>query len=340
MSADTCWYYNDNNSNPYYTPFQITERKAYYVGDGSFVPNPKQAAEFINSMPKCDILWGNIFTRWEKVTSGDVQQTLPGGTYWYKEESHILPDRLCPFKLRDEVMVKISGAEDQITSEIRTFLENEQVYRDIGSIYKLGLLAYGSAGNSKTRSINKIIKEIIPADAIVIFVPAQVPSSDFLFKIKETLNDRLKVFVFEEFSTGLNDKYQVSETLTFLDGELSPDKTIFLATTNYPEALPGNMVDRPSRFDKLIEFKNPNPVARAALITHFLSRPSTAEEVTLTRGLSVAGLKEACIRVILEKCDLNLVIKELKARTALCDKAFAKPVKTSGFGIGSYEDDE
>ena len=49
----------------------------------------------------------------------------------------------------------------------------------------------------------------------------------------------------------------IENLLTFLDGESSWDNTVTIATTNYPEDLPANLVDRPGRFDTFIEYGNP-----------------------------------------------------------------------------------
>lgn len=309
-----------------------------YAGDGSVQPTPKEAADLFNSFERGSYE-GNIFLKWVDEVSPEAKKELPGGVYWYHPETQI-PERLTTFELREDSFVRIPGIVDSVTQEISTFLSSKSVYDELGSLYKMGILAYGPPGCSKTAALRKVIKDIIPKDAVVIFIPGEMPSPEFLFKVKETLGDRLKVFVFEEFSTGLNDKWQVSAMLTFLDGELSPDNTIIIATTNYPENLPSNMVDRPSRFDKLFKFDNPNDQARGILIEHFLKRPADPTEVVASKDLSIAALKEACIRTKLNGGTLLAAFKNLKARTDLCKKAFAKPIKALGFGSGDDFSDE
>ncbi len=280
-----------------------------------------------------------MFVKWETVTEGDDVVELPGGAYWYQSETNI-PERLTPFDLRLDQSIDLPGPSEKLSNEIKKFLAHKLVYDELGCIYKLGILAYGPPGNSKSLSLRKIIKEVVSEDAVVIFIPGEVPSSEFLFKIKETLDSRLKVFVFEEFSTGLNDKYQVSCMLTFLDGELSPNNSIIIATTNYPEELPANMVDRPSRFDKLFKFDNPDEKSRRILIGHFMKRPAEDAEVVASKGLSIAAIKEACIRTHIDKTSFVAVCKNLKERTTLCKKAFAKPIEAMGFGQSEIEDEK
>ncbi len=140
----------------------------------------------------------------------------------------------------------------------------------------------------------------------------------------------MKFFVFEELTSNLHDEF-ISRLLTFLDGELSVDKSIILATTNYPEKLPGNIVNRPSRFDKLFEFDFPNDQERAALLKHFLGRKVTPEEVLRSKDLSVADLKEVALFTAFNKTELLVGIKEVKDRASLCKRVFKKSTNM-GFG--------
>lgn len=90
------------------------------------------------------------------------------------------------------------------------------------------------------------------------------------------------------------------------------------------------MVDRPSRFDKLVEFNNPNEDERRQLVTHFMSRPSTKEEVDLTIDMSVAAIKEVCILMRLRNLSIKDATDILKDRASRTRK-FAKASKEIRF---------
>lgn len=332
------WYIKTDINGTFYTPFTGSKRTWTYAGDGVKDATPKELADFMNERT----------SRWVHESTKIVQEVLkdeasmlevelPHGVYIYRDGDNSRPERLVQFDLRNDEAIDLGETFAKVQEDIANFLNNEKVYTDHGLIYKLGILLYGPPGNGKTVLVRQILRHL-PNDSVVIFLEKDLPSDEFLLKIRESLDERLKVFIFEELAVDLSN-YFVGKLLTFLDGEFSINRSIALATTNYPEKLPGNLVDRPSRFDKLYKFDHPKAEGRKLLFKHFLNRDITDAELSASTDLSIAAIKEASLLVLVNKITLVEAIKMLKNRTLLCSKAFAQPVATLGFKSNSWEDD-
>lgn len=185
-----------------------------------------------------------------------------------------------------------------------------------------------------TAILRHVMKTAFPEDSIIMFC-TRIPSDQFIRKMKETVPDRLKVFVFEEIVSMAGNDRQVERILTFLDGENSLDKSMSFATTNFPDKLPSNIVDRPGRFDDVIKFDHPKGDDIKKLAEFFLGREASAEEVESCKGASTAMIQQACIFSKRKKTTIKIAIKEFKRRSDLAKNDFAEAKK---MGIGSSND--
>lgn len=281
-----------------YTGFKI--ENPVVIGPGDRSPTPKEIVEALSrgSIDRGREDFSGVGMKLDEEQSKYNKVELPSGTYTYQEATWRIPDGLVPLKIRQDTYIKrqVFGL---IKADIDSFVKSEKIYEEIGIQFRRGILMYGPPGEGKTTIIRQVVKEILPKDAIVIFV-RQAMSNSFLEYLKTNEPDRMKVFVFEELSATLSDKYRsehssVEEMLDFLDGETSPDKSIIIATTNYPEILPMNIVDRPSRFDMLIKVDVPQGEEIVGIAKHYLGRDVQQIEIDFLDGLSTAAIKEACI---------------------------------------------
>lgn len=327
------WYRFKTKNEIWYSPFTKYKINYSYSGDGSKAPTPKEIADFRNNHQDYYYDDGCFYEYDKEDFTGIDLVNLPNDIYMYQNKNENKPERIEPLELRKDSYIEFSHTYKQLEDDITKFLNNKKIYKENGFIYKNGYLLYGPPGQSKTVTVRRLINKFFNKKAIVIFFDATLPSTKFFTKLKETINDKLKIFIFEELTCATGNR-DIDKFLSFLDGEFSTDNTIVLATTNYPEKLPGNIVDRPSRFDKLYRFDNPNSKEREILISTFLKREATKAELEESKELSVADLKEICLNCLIEKTDnFSYYCKIMKDRKQLCKKAFAK---SASVGFGSF----
>lgn len=318
------WYEHPSPSGNYFSPFVPAAKKFAYQGDGTKLPTPKEIIEFMTANPQYEYCAeGKFFCDYDFNSPRQEPIQLPGGAYMYRRASPDLPERLAPLDLRAEKYVELTGITAKVSAHVDDFLNNEAIYRECG-LYKLGILLYGPPGCGKSSWLRSFLKNYVPKDAVIIFLDA-LPSFDFIKKLQTTLPGVLKVFVFEELATAV-ERMPIDNVLNFLDGEQSVDHSIVIATTNYPEKLPGNLVDRPSRFDALYEIEFPKDSDRKLLLQHFMGAEPSEAEIAATAGTSAAAIKEAVMYGKLKKIKLVDSIKRLKAQSDLAKKAFSKSV--------------
>lgn len=174
---------------------------------------------------------------------------LPYGVFEMKEtmSGEVL---FRPYKPEVEKVTLIKNKDLRATVE--DFFTNKS---DTGRKDKLGILSYGPPGNGKTTEIMQLFS-VCEELKLRIFIISSGFSIENMNPARHILNGENNIFVLEEVTERLS-KRGVEEILTFLDGENSWTNSITVATTNYPEDMPANLVDRPGRFELFVEYTNP-----------------------------------------------------------------------------------
>lgn len=304
------WYKKQYGKNAYYHMDTPSEAEIEFLPHSDLVENPKRIEDYINKnsaeYPQVGRASEKNFFFFKKKPIAGIE--LPCGFYKHKEGSFPFPERLEQMTIREESYFDKNALTKFVKKDIDLFLKSKDLYKEMGIIYKRGYLLYGPPGNGKTGFIRNLIANGIPKESHVIWLTA-LPSVSMIKSLKSM--DTFKVLIIEEITSNNGDNYRVKQLLEFLDGEESPDNCIIIGTTNYPELLEKNIVDRPSRFDMNLEIKDPSPEETQYFFEKFLNRELNKDEVNL-KGLSIAYIKEICLRhkmygITLQECYDQLI---------------------------------
>lgn len=184
----------------------------------------------------------NIYHKTDKVTN-----ELPYGLFTLRMTNEGL--RIKTQHYENNSTVKLIKNKD-LKSKVKEFFESEAD----GRKNKSGILLYGPPGNGKTTDIMELV-ELAQELQLRIFLVDGKTDIEYLDMIRPAMNGAKTVFVLEEMTERL--QRGLEDVLTFLDGEKSWTNSVTIATTNYPEDFPANLVDRPGRFETFIEYGNP-----------------------------------------------------------------------------------
>jgi uncharacterized protein (UPF0218 family) len=209
--------------------------------------------------------------------------------------------------------VDMSNNVDKLTKDVELFFSRDILYDQLKMVFKRGCLVYGPPGNGKTFQIIQAAKKVIKNDNCIVMTiaPRDVWSLSALNQIRDAISHRNKILVIEEISEWTKRGYGMEDLLSFLDGEYSWEKCYTIATTNYPEELPENIVDRPGRFDLLIDVPCPDEADRQLYISSFLGEVDE-KIIKATEGFSISYLKELIIRSKFKEQPLLDTIHELE----------------------------
>lgn len=236
-----------------------------------------------------------------------------------------------PKKIMTDNLLRLSDSKsDMVINEIEQFWGLKEKYDSFGFLHKRGFLLWGPPGSGKTSTTAMVIKQMTERGGTVFLMDVHpTHMANALAEFRQVEPDRPCVVVLEDIDTIIQN-FGEPDVLSLLDGESSIDNVVFLATTNYPEELDGRIINRPSRFDRIVMIGMPNEEARAQYLR---SRNIPEEEiqdwVEMTEDFSIAHMKELIVGV---KC-LGQPLKEVSERL---HRMFNKVSSTGGsIGFGS-----
>ena len=244
--------------------------------------------------------------------------SIPAGVYQIKLVN--MAPTLVPHSMVTDQLLRLPDSKsDMVIAEIDKFWTLKQKFAEHGYVNKRGFLLWGPPGSGKTATVSTVAKQMVDTGGIVILAttsPSRVAA--MLTDIRQVEVSRRIVCVVEDIDAVVAN-YGETDTLALLDGEYSVNDIVFIATTNYPEKLDRRMIDRPSRFDKVVKIGMPNAASRQMYLEsrHLQLAPTEmAQWVKATEGMSIAHLKELIVATQCFGNKFASTIKRLRKMTA------------------------
>ena len=233
-----------------------------------------------------------------------------------------------PHHLVTDKLMRLSDSKsEEVIKEIQHFWTLRDVFRAHGYVHKRGFLLHGPPGSGKTSTVSIVAEEMVKNGGIVILADNPSLASNMLRSLREVEPFRPLVVVLEDIDS-IIDNHGDEDTLSLLDGENSIDGVVYVATTNYPEDLEDRIINRPSRFDRVVRIGTPTAKARRQYLESKnlgLSKKEMAKWISVTSGLSIAHLKEMIVSV----CCFGMPVDEVAKRVR---KMSTKPTSQSDSG--------
>jgi SpoVK/Ycf46/Vps4 family AAA+-type ATPase len=212
----------------------------------------------------------------------------------------------------------------EIIENVADFYAKEDDYVKSGYNHKRGILMYGRPGNGKSFIINNLVHNLIEQEQIIaIYFPKYAESfEDLVYNLKEVEPNRKIMVIMEDLDGLMQNGMNKSTILNLLDGIKQINNICFVATTNYPERLEENIINRPSRFDQKYELQNPTDDDRRAYFKHKILKEykdmyDIEKLVTDTKDLTMSHLKELLITLYVYKWDYDKCINQLKGMSVI-----------------------
>lgn len=256
-------------------------------------------------------------------------------------------------ELRKYDLLESVNNTEKILKEVDKFFSKLDVYKQLSRDPKRAILLCSPPGVGKTSAINQVCNELLEQEGtcVIIWDTSEIDSSTVnrFFLKNSVFSEEVQrlILVMEDVSGGtVEDHYGAkgvdSSLLNLLDGVGNPFKsvpTFIISTTNNPERSVGALIDRPGRFDKVIELTTPTEQESVALLEFIANRKITEEEkkaaqMAALNKFSIAHLQEIVVRSMLDDISYLEVTQQLIEHKKRFKEGFQE-VKTVRLGFGN-----
>ena len=225
-------------------------------------------------------------------------------------------------------------ATDLVLNDISKFWKLEDTYKKYSRVFRRNYLLYSAPGTGKTSLINLMCEELINVyDGIVFSLSTENQIEAFpeaVRRIRKIEPDRKIIAIIEDIDSFTQGSGHLNTLLlNILDGNLKLGGLVTIATTNHIEYLEDRYTNRPSRFDRVVEFPLPNAESRKMFIEKTvlgddLKKIDINEWVKKTEGFTIDHINELILLFFVfghtEEEALNALFEMTKTKGALSNK--------------------
>jgi len=261
----------------------------------------------------------------EDVDNEKESVEVPPGIYrlFFHDNFHGLA--FSPLNIQDtDKYIPLDNPVNTLSDDIEDFFSSREKYEKLNLRYRRASLVYGPPGNGKTLEVIKIAKKYTEKGVRIFIVGTDMMEDLFELKNTDVFETAPVIFIIEEFTEVINGR-RVSEVLGFLDGEYSWNNSYTIGTTNYPEKIPGNIIDRPGRFDTLLHVPHPDPKTRERYLKELMEGDVPDGLVGMLDGYSIAYIREVVLRSKLKNISVQNAFRQLQEARAKVKSSFAEP---------------
>jgi energy-coupling factor transporter ATP-binding protein EcfA2 len=283
-------------------------------------------------IPKMWAVYGDTYKACEKAT-----KTLPPDQYSIRLSSEHGLFFAKKKVTTDKLMMLPDSVTETVVSDIQKFWTREEHYRKHNLLWKRGYLMWGPPGSGKTSTVQLISTLVVKNGGIVIYAQEPARTIQGLETLRNIEPKRPVLVVLEDIDT-IVERYGEPELLSMLDGEYQVDNIVYIATTNYPENLDRRIVNRPSRFDLVMELAMPSEDARKQYLLEanpgLKDKPEELDKwVEDTDGFSIAHMRELISSVECLELPYDGVIERLKDMMTSSVSSDQSSTSSSRFGF-------
>lgn len=193
-------------------------------------------------------------------------------------------------------------ATDVVMDDFSKFWTLEDAYKKYHRVFRRNYLIYSAPGTGKTSAINLMCQELIEKYSGIVFSLNCARDielfPDAVRRVRKIEPDRKIIAIIEDIDTFVHSKSGLNTLiLNILDGNLKISGLVTIATTNHIEMLEDRYTNRPSRFNRVVEFPLPNAESRKIFIEKTvlpedLEKIDIDEWVRKTEGFTVDHINE------------------------------------------------
>ncbi len=216
------------------------------------------------------------------------------GLYFQKENVNL--DRL--YRMPND-------ATDIVMNDISKFWTLRDRYKKYHQVFKRNYLLYSAPGTGKTSLINLMCQDLINKYNGVVFNLMDEGSilnfPEVVRRVRKIDGDTPIIAVIEDVDNFISNDHQRSQVdsclLNILDGNYKMSDVVIIATTNYIERIQARYKNRPSRFNRVIEFPLPNAESRRlylekTILPEDIDMINLDDWVAKTEGYTIDHIKE------------------------------------------------